>query len=135
MSFLNLMRNKLKPKDVNDALMNFTNPPAEDITYDNTTSGLSATDVQSAIDETKSLIPIITTDTVEVTTNADGVATLTLTTSHKIISIYKIRDTNSDVAYCEIEENVNRTVFTVYMHTRDGEPYASKTCNLSITYI
>ena len=62
MSFLNLMRNKLKPKEVNDALMNFTNPPAEDVTYDNDTSGLTATDVQSAIDELNTsigLIPVI----------------------------------------------------------------------------
>lgn len=142
MSYLNLMGNKLKPKEVNDALEsipNGTTTPTEtsavDVGYNNATSHLSATNVQSAIDELKTLIPTITTTTVEVTTNENGVATLTLTTSHKIISIYKLRDTNSDVAYCEIEENVNETVFTVYLHNRDGSPYASKTCNLSITYI
>lgn len=51
MSFLNLMRNKLKPKEVNDALENMSVPPAEDISYDNSDSGLTATNVQAAIDE------------------------------------------------------------------------------------
>ena len=60
MEYLNLMRNKLKPKEVNDALENVnttnasgstTSPTAETTSYDNTSSGLTATNVQSAIDE------------------------------------------------------------------------------------
>lgn len=51
MSFLNLMRNRLKPKEVNEALENMTTPPADDVSYDNSDSGLTATDVQGAIDE------------------------------------------------------------------------------------
>lgn len=75
MAFLNLMENKLKPKEVNDALSavdtsiydineeikNIKNSiasidDASEITYDNTTSGLSATNVQSAIDEVDSAV-------------------------------------------------------------------------------
>ena len=65
MSFLNLMGNKLKPKEVNEVLEELTNaieqlnnivsslqtPPASSVTYNNTSSGLTADDVQSAIDE------------------------------------------------------------------------------------
>lgn len=38
----------------------FTNPDAEDVVYDNSISGLAATDVQGAIDEIVSETPIIT---------------------------------------------------------------------------
>lgn len=59
------MGNKLKPKEVNEVLeeltnavvelnnnmSNFQTPTASNVTYDNTTSGLTADDVQDAIDE------------------------------------------------------------------------------------
>ena len=58
MSYLNLMQNKLKPKEVNDALENGINAhestasaTAQATSYDNTLSGLTANNVQSAIDE------------------------------------------------------------------------------------
>ena len=71
MSFLNLMGNKLKPKEVNEVLEELTNaiaqlnnivsslqtPSASSVTYDNTSSGLTADDVQSAIDEVYESIP------------------------------------------------------------------------------
>ena len=67
MSYLNLMRNELKPKDVNDALENLSTINADDITYDNTTSHLTADDVQSAIDEINATLEnIVTPDADEI---------------------------------------------------------------------
>ena len=61
MSVLNLMGNKLKPKEVNEVLEELTNavsslqtPTASSVTYSNTSSGLTADNVQTAIDELNS---------------------------------------------------------------------------------
>lgn len=63
MEYLNLMKDQLKPKEVSEtlenvinALENITRPTAEMTSYNNTTSGLSANNVQSAIDEIKGKI-------------------------------------------------------------------------------
>lgn len=72
MSFLNLMGDSLKPKEVNDALESImtsqSSEPAtvtaSDVGYINTSSHLTATNVQSAIDETVTNINGIKFDTV-----------------------------------------------------------------------
>ena len=54
-------------KILDDALAIASAPPAEDVSYDNTDSGLTATDAQSAIDEvnakTKKILFTLTPDT------------------------------------------------------------------------
>lgn len=55
---------------------------AEDIAYDNTDSGLTATDVQSAIDEVNSNLPKIVSTTV-----ASGNATITIDNSIKYVDV------------------------------------------------
>lgn len=91
MAFLNLMENKLKPKEVNDALSavdtsiydineeikNIKNSiasidDASEISYDNTTSGLSATNVQSAIDEVTSKVDALGVEYVYTLTLING---------------------------------------------------------------
>lgn len=64
MSYLNLMRNRLKPKKVNAALEDGVSTTATSTSYDNTTSHLEATNVQGAIDETNTKIGNITFGTV-----------------------------------------------------------------------
>ena len=109
---------------------------ADDVSYDNTTSGLTADDVQEAIDELKTSMPTFTTSTVEVTTGATGTVTLDITTAHPIISIYKIRNVkDSDAAYVSIRTNSDNTVFVAYLTNPDGTAFASKTCDISITHI
>lgn len=117
MSFLNLMRNKLKPKEVNEALENMTMPPAEDVTYDNTESDLDATNVQSAVDEVyetllsnlsltnvvrfsvnltaSNLILVAMTNT----ENQDGIHIYFSTTSTKKITVYKRENGTSTELY------------------------------------
>ena len=58
---------------------------AEDVVYDNTTSGLSATDVQSAIDEVVASLPSDTTEKQSGTLTA-GQTSLTLTFTEQTIS-------------------------------------------------
>lgn len=109
---------------------------ADDVPYDNTTSGLTADDVQEAIDELKTAIPTLTTTIEEVTTGANGTVTLDISTTHPIISIYKIRNVkDSDAAYVSIRTNSDNTVFVAYLTNPDGTAFASKTCDISITYI
>ena len=109
--FLNLMGNKLKPNEVNDALSEIlesiqaldkkfeTVNDASEISYSNTTSGLSATNVQGAIDEVVTDIatyPIITS-------NANGIS-------------YKFA---SGLLICtkSIAQNVSDTDWTVWGET------------------
>ena len=47
-------------KILDDALASASTPPAEDVSYDNTDSGLTADDVQAAIDELKTGLDNIT---------------------------------------------------------------------------
>lgn len=112
MSFLNLMRNKLKPKDVNNALMNITNPPAEDISYDNTTSGLTADDVQSAIDETNTKISDITFGTV---------ASITATENETFAEVIdRLRDNHFDdlTPFRQIKMDIDSTTNMIFTCAR-----------------
>lgn len=49
-----------------------SNPNAADVPYSNSTSGLSATNVQAAIDETMAKMPVLHIFTVTATTTASG---------------------------------------------------------------
>lgn len=125
MSYLNLMRNKLKPKDVNDALIvaqsaideinatleSIETPDAGDVSYDNTTSHLTADDVQSAIDEINTNVNAISFDTV---------ATITATENETLAEIIdRLRDNYFD----------NLTQFRQIVMNIDGTSNMIFTCN------
>lgn len=109
MSYLNLMGTTLKPKEVNDALESLTksiNTPieinADDVEYDNTTSHLSATDVQGAIDE---IVPILSTFVKGTLTDLDNI---------------NISDSESALAI-ECYTNSTKTNGYIIMFTKSGK--------------
>ena len=67
---------------------------ADDVTYDNTTSGLTATDVQAAIDEVVTMIPVTPSATSEVQTGvlAAGQTSLALTFASQTIGANTLVD-------------------------------------------
>ena len=92
MGFLNLMGDRLKPKEVNDVLESLTNavielnnnvaslqtPTASNVTYSNVSSGLTADDVQDAIDELNGDITNIDFKTLTGVTPSTDVSDVTL---------------------------------------------------------
>lgn len=70
---------------------------ADDVAYDNTTSGLTATNVQGAIDEVVASIPsIVSTEEVQRGTLAAGATSLTLTFTAQVIGANTLVDVYTD---------------------------------------
>ena len=81
-------------KILDDALAEASTPPAEDVSYDNTDSGLTATDVQAAIDE------IAAISNVTITKNDDYVSSIYLQSCKKVggvMSLYVVYALGSDI--------------------------------------
>lgn len=109
MSFLNLMQDKLKPKEVNDALLKLSedvidldnkitsSDDASEISYNNTTSGLSATNVQSAIDEISTATGIEYDNTISGLTADDVQGAIDELSSDKIVYSF-IHDGTTTIA-------------------------------------
>lgn len=144
MSYLNLMGNKLKPKEVNDALESLTNGTptptpapieisADDVEYDNTTSHLSATNVQSAIDEintTVNAIPVIDRVTYTGDTNASGAIAIPATSAplDKTITINVVSPTGK---YCDFSRGSTTHGVLVKDRTTDA-PVTETECVFEI---
>lgn len=140
MSYLNLMGNKLKPKEVNDALESLTNgTPIEisagDVEYDNTTSHLSATNVQSAIDEintTVNAIPVIKTTTRTGTTTNAGKLNINDIAPENILSMVSPSGAHNYFLWRE-SATVGRTVALVL--DEQLAPVTETEVSVKITYI
>lgn len=144
MSYLNLMGNKLKPKEVNDALESLTNGTptpepteisADDVEYDNTTSHLSATNVQSAIDEintTVNVIPVIKQTTKKGSTTSAGLFNISDIAPQNILSITAPSGTN---AFCLWREQSTEGKTVVLVLDGSLAPIASTELTLNVTYI
>ena len=85
-------------KDDIDALAPGGAVDANDVAYDNTTSGLTATNVQDAIDEVKAAIPVVPTSSTEVQrgTLTAGQTTVTLTFTSQTIGTNTLVDVYTD---------------------------------------
>ena len=102
---------------------------AEDVSYDNTDSGLTADDVQAAIDEV-SANPVIVRDTYTGTTNASGAVSIPSANAplEKTINIICISPANYSCNYAK-----GTTTYGVKVRDRDSwEPLASTECVFEI---
>ena len=140
-------------KDIRDAIESvataiggITHPDAEDIVYDNTTSGLSATDVQNAIDElssekadssslatvatsgdyddliNKPTIPTVNDATLTIQKNGSDVATFTANASSNVTANVTVPTTTS-----ELTNNSDFVSDASYVHTDNNFTTAEKT--------
>ena len=121
MSYLNLMGTTLKPKEVNDTLESLTNSintpieiKSDDVEYDNTTSHLSATNVQSAIDE---IVPTLSTFVKGSLVNINHVV---FSDSETALAISLYTGTDDDNGYYIMFGKINKTL-VIYSVT-DGTP-------------
>lgn len=97
--------NELK-EDI-DAIAPAGSVDAEDVGYDNTSSGLAATNVQAAIDEVKGLIPSIVSNTeVQRGTLTAGQTSVTLTFTNQTIG------TDSLIDWYVSDPSINPTAIT-----------------------
>ena len=106
---------------------------AADVSYDNTSSGLTADDVQDAIDELNTAIgniPVIVRDTYTGTTNASGAISIPAANAplEKTINIFVI----SPSGYC-CNYSKGTTTYGAKVRERDsGEALASTECVFEI---
>ena len=140
-------------KDIRDAIESvataiggITHPDAEDIVYDNSVSGLSATDVQNAIDElssekadssslatvatsgdyddliNKPTIPTVNDATLTIQKNGSDVATFTANASSNVTANVTVPTTTS-----ELTNNSDFVSDASYVHTDNNFTNAEKT--------
>ena len=140
-------------KDIRDAIESvataiggITHPDAEDIVYDNSVSGLSATDVQNAIDElssekadssslatvatsgdyddliNKPTIPTVNDATLTIQKNGSDVATFTANASSNVVANVTVPTTTS-----ELTNNSDFVSDASYVHTDNNFTNAEKT--------
>lgn len=100
---------------------------ADDVSYNNTSSGLSATNVQGAIDEVKSLIPSIVSNTeVQRGTLTAGLTSITLTFTEQTIGA------NTLIDWYVSDPLVNPTAITTTSNTVVFT-FAAQSSNISVT--
>lgn len=134
MSYLNLMGNKLKTKEVNDALteLNALSPEtpttvnASDVSYNNATSHLLATNAQTAIDEVNARVNANTLNVAGgVTVDTTEYIPITMT-NDGYITIYTLTDQGN--ANIDIARNTTGSVYE-RLSTTDG---AYRFCTLYV---
>lgn len=113
---------------------------AKEIAYDNTDSGLTAANVQAAIDEIVGdvgNIPVIKTETVTVTTGADGNISVNLYLSSVVLlSATKLRDTtDNSLAFVNIGLTGGGNQYLLGVRQSDGTALASTKINVKLAYI
>ena len=131
-SWNNLTTEKKKEYDhasITDSIGGGITFPADKVVYDNTESGLSATDVQEAIDEVKSgLTHLIGYTTVTKTTNEHG--SFVLNSNIKVIGVF-ITDMPSGGSYTY---RLGQASNTVYLHLMDEEGNDAANVTITVTY-
>lgn len=93
--------------DINDIKIALQGLDGEDVAYDGTTSGLSATNVQSAIDEVVSEMPTPAHYTTLASVTADGVKTFGTLLSELWAQITDKSVFNASLAYVEDNEGIS----------------------------
>ena len=116
-------------KDIRDAIESvataiggITHPDAEDIVYDNSVSGLSATDVQNAIDEVVGDIPTVNDATLTIQKNGTTIDTFTANSAtNKTVNVTVPTATSdlnndsnyvSDASYVHTDNNFTSALLT-----------------------
>ena len=128
------MLNTWNPAELNQKINQLeaaiTTPEAEDIQYDNTTSGLTADDVQAAIDEIVAN-PVITKIEVTASTNASGKITISATDVplDKLVSVI----VKSPTGYNALSYRGSTSYGVVITEQGTVTPVASTECVLEIT--
>lgn len=108
---------------------------ADDIPYDNTASGLTADDVQDAIDELRTAIgniPVVKKTTKSGSTTAAGMLNISDMDPTNILTISAPSGTN---AYCLWREQSTAGRTTVLVLDGSLQPIASTEITLNVTYI
>lgn len=95
-------------KDIRDAIESvataiggITHPDAEDIVYDNSVSGLSATDVQNALDEIVSDIPTVNNGTLTIQQNGTSISSFSANTASNVTANIKTPTADKKTATSE----------------------------------
>lgn len=133
------MLNTWNPAELNQKINQLeaaiTTPEAEDIQYDNTTSGLTADDVQEAIDELNTdigLIPVVKKTTKTGTTTAAGMLNISDMDPKNILAITAPSGTT---AYCLWREQSTAGRTTVLVLDGSLQPITNTEITLNVTYI
>lgn len=83
------------------AIGGITHPDAEDIAYDNSVSGLSATDVQNALDEIVSDIPTVNNGTLTIQQNGTSIGSFSANTASNVTANIKTPTADKKTATSE----------------------------------
>ena len=112
---------------------------AEDISYDNTSSGLSATNVQGALDEVKSgLIDITNYTDITGTTDTTGNFTVDTIDIEKAIKAIPIRYESqyyTGFYFAMLGGNTNASTLLIHCADANGTPVANKNVKIRVFHI
>ena len=88
-------------RSIATAVSGITHPDAEDIAYDNSGSGLSATDVQNALDEIVSDIPTVNNGTLTIQQNGTSIGSFSANTASNVTANIKTPTADKKTATSE----------------------------------
>lgn len=108
---------------------------AENVGYDNTTSGLSADDVQGAIDEVKSELSVkVGVYTTTVTSNASGLLSIPFESNPETVLMNVIPLNSGDAYVARINYSTQSQVINAILTDYSGTNISNSTVNVAVIY-